>query len=260
MTSIVILVILLVNHQELSSNCQRIAPGCVATLNFGIIVSVSTNLLRLHCIHLVPIMALQPSLRPLIIAGSHDAPHTLDIFLDYVCPFSAKIALAIDSILVPLFAKGGKYDGKVKVIFRNQVQPWHASSTWVHESGLAVARVSPENFWPFSLALFKRQGDFFDIPTSSLTPIQVRQKLAALAAEVIGGNSQDAVLNLITLKSSPNGGVDVTDDLKYTIKFSRQNGIHVSPTVLWDGLVANEISSSWGEKEWTEFLEKKVAV
>jgi len=50
-------------------------------------------------------MALQPSLRPLIIAGSHDAPHTLDIFrkainrsiwnrltqryisVDYVCPF-----------------------------------------------------------------------------------------------------------------------------------------------------------------------------
>jgi hypothetical protein len=25
-------------------------------------------------------MALQPSLRPLIVAGRHDAPHTLDIF------------------------------------------------------------------------------------------------------------------------------------------------------------------------------------
>lgn len=28
-------------------------------------------------------MALQPSLRPLIIAGSHDAPHTLDVFRKY---------------------------------------------------------------------------------------------------------------------------------------------------------------------------------
>ena len=35
-------------------------------------------------------------------------------------------------------APGGQYDGKVKVIFRNQVQPWHASSTFVHEAGLAV--------------------------------------------------------------------------------------------------------------------------
>ena len=82
---------------------------------------------------------------------------------------------------------------------------------------------------------------------------------------------------LLKLKSTPNGGVAVTDDLKYTstsmklvqwitsekersVKFSRQNGIHVSPTVLWDGLVANEISSSWGEKEWNGFLEAKVRV
>ena len=45
-----------------------------------------------------------------------------------------------------------------------------------------------------------------------------------------------------------------------SVKFSRQNGIHVSPTVLWDGIVANEISSSWGDKEWAEFLEKNVTV
>ncbi|KAJ6499693.1 hypothetical protein C8R47DRAFT_1111428 [Mycena vitilis] len=207
-------------------------------------------------------MALQPSLRPLVIAGTFDAPHTLDIFLDYVCPFSAKIALVIESVLVPLLGPGGRYHGKAKVIFRPQVQPWHASSTFVHEAGLAVARVSPESFWPFSLALFKRQGEYFDIPTSTLTPLQIREKLAALAGDVVpvptdaAGNFAD----LLVLKSSPNGGNSVTDDLKYTIKFSRQNGIHVSPTVLWDGLVANEISSSWGEKEWSDFLDAKVTV
>ncbi|KAJ7668148.1 hypothetical protein B0H17DRAFT_1088276 [Mycena rosella] len=205
-------------------------------------------------------MALQPSLRPLVIAGTFDAPHTLDIFLDYVCPFSAKISLAIDSVLVPLLGPGGKYHGKVKAIFRPQVQPWHASSTFVHEAGLAVARASPESFWPFSLALFKRQGEYFDIPTSTLTPLQIREKLAALAAEVIPANATGDFAELLLLKSSPNGGNAVTDDLKYTIKFSRQNGIHVSPTVLWDGLVANEISSSWGEKEWTDFLAAKVAL
>lgn len=60
--------------------------------------------------------------------------------MDYVCPFSAKIALTIDSVLKPLFDAGGQYAGKVKVIFRNQVQPWHASSTFVHEAGLSVRR------------------------------------------------------------------------------------------------------------------------
>ncbi|TFK94259.1 hypothetical protein K466DRAFT_561218 [Polyporus arcularius HHB13444] len=206
-------------------------------------------------------MALQPSLQKgLVIAGKYDAPHTLEVFLDYVCPFSAKISLAIDSVLRPLFAPGGKYDGKVKVIFRNQVQPWHGSSTFVHEAGIAVARIAPEDFWKFSLALFKRQGEYFDIPTSTLTPVQIRENLAKLVAETIGADKAAQFGDLLTLKSTPNGGVAVTDDLKYTIKYSRQNGIHVSPTVLWDGLIANEVSSSWGEKEWTEFLTKKVTV
>ncbi|KAJ7098604.1 hypothetical protein B0H15DRAFT_1005059 [Mycena belliarum] len=205
-------------------------------------------------------MALQPTLRSLIIAGTHDAPHTLEIFLDYVCPFSAKISLVIDSVLLPLLGPGGKYHGKVKAIFRPQVQPWHASSTLVHEAGLAVARASPDSFWSFSLALFKHQDEYFDIPTSTLTPLQIREKLAALAAEVIPAGATGSFADLLLLKSSANGGNAVTDDLKYTIKFSRQNGIHVSPTVLWDGLIANEISSSWGKKEWTDFLAAKVVL
>lgn len=204
-------------------------------------------------------MALPPTLQPLLIVGSPDAIHTLDIFLDYVCPFSAKMARTIDNVLKPLFDKGGDYAGKVKVIFRPQVQPWHATSTLVHEFALAVIRVSPENFWRFSLLLFENQEKFFDIPTSSMTPIQIRNQLASLSAQW-QVTSESAVSKFETLlaHNSPNGGTAVTDNLKYTIKFSRQNGIHVSPTVLWDGLVVNEISSGWGEKEWKNFLMTKV--
>ncbi|KAI0254808.1 hypothetical protein BJV78DRAFT_1183041 [Lactifluus subvellereus] len=206
-------------------------------------------------------MALQPSLRPLLIAGGPDAPHTLDIFLDYVCPFSQKLSVAIDTIVKPLVERKGKYEGKIKIIFRNQVQPWHGSSTFTHEAGLAVARVTPEKFWPFSLQLLQRQEEYYDIPTSALTPVQIRDKLASLYAETgVSNDKVEAFRELLKLKSTPNGGVSVTDDLKYTIKFSRQNGVHVSPSVLWDGILANEISSSWGEVEWTQFLAQKVAV
>lgn len=224
-------------------------------------------------------------------------------------PSSAKLSLAIDSVLKPLFDAGGKYEGKVKAIIRLQVQPWHSSSTLTHESALAVG-IFPSTwcnvptfdrscaplliisgpiafrwvsfvghetlvvhiFWQ----LFKRQGEFFDIPTSTLTPVQIRENLAQVAAQVIPSNAMDEFRELLKLKGSPNGGVAVTDDLKYTsayffiicvqsdsvavVKFSRQNGVHVSPTVLWDGLVAGEISSSWGEKEWDEFLAAKVIV
>jgi len=203
-------------------------------------------------------MALQPSFRPFVL-GKFVAPHTLDIFLDYVCPFSAKMTLAINSVLKPLL-EGGKYDGKVKAIIRLQVQPWHSASTLVHEAAIAVACVTPEKFYEFHLALMKAQQDYFDIPSSQRTPVQTREKLVELATPIIGSDKVEVLKSLLQHKTSPNGGTDVTDDLKYTIKFSRQNGIHVSPTVLWDGLVANEISSGWGEKEWTGFLEAKVVV
>ena len=81
---------------------------------------------------------------------------------------------------------------------------------------LQVARVAPEEFWKFSLALFKIQGDYFDIPTSTLTPLQIREKLAALVAETVGADKSAQFQDLLALKGSPNGGVAITDDLKYT--------------------------------------------
>lgn len=62
-------------------------------------------------------MALQPSLNPLLVVGNPAAPHTLEFFLDFVCPFSRKSAVnGIDAVLKKnLLAAGGKYDGQVKV-------------------------------------------------------------------------------------------------------------------------------------------------
>jgi len=205
-------------------------------------------------------MALQPSLRSQVVIGPYDALHTLDMFLDYVCPFSAKIANKVETILKPLLGPGSKYEGKVKVIIRLQVQPWHSSSTLTHEAGLAALRVSPENFWRFSLELFKQQEDYFDIPSQDLSPRQIREKLAQLASNVLPPNALAEFRDLLTLKGSLNGGTGVTDDLKYNIKISRQNSIHVSPTVMWDGLIANEVSSGWEQKNWVDFFEQKVAV
>ena len=40
-----------------------------------------------------------------------------------------------------------KYKSKVEIIFRQIVQPWHPSSTLVHEAGVAVLQTDPEKFW-----------------------------------------------------------------------------------------------------------------
>lgn len=207
-------------------------------------------------------MALQPSLAPLVVAGDLNASHTLDIFLDYTCPFSAKMALnGIQTVLKPKLSAGGEYAGKVKVIFRPQVQPWHSTSTLTHEAALAVLRAAPEKFWEYSIALFKKQGDYFDAATLHQTTAQIRDNLIKLAQTIISPEDVEKVKGLLKLgEAHPNAGTGVVDDLKYTIKFSRQNSIHVSPTVLFDGLVANEISSGWGEEEWSKWLGAKVQV
>lgn len=42
-----------------------------------------------------------------------------------------------------------KYGDKVQVLFRQQVQPWHPSSTLVHEAAVGVVQLGG-GFWEFS--------------------------------------------------------------------------------------------------------------
>jgi hypothetical protein len=95
--------------------------------------------------------------------------------VDYVCPFSAKMARALDGVLKPLVDAGGPYAGKLKVIFRPQVQPWHASSTLVHEAGIAVARTAPEAFWPFSLAVCSLRSCWTTRPDAATSSSKTRR-------------------------------------------------------------------------------------
>lgn len=43
-----------------------------------------------------------------------------------------------------------KYANKVQILFRQQIQPWHPSSTLVHEAGVAVLKLDEGKFWEFS--------------------------------------------------------------------------------------------------------------
>ena len=62
-----------------------------------------------------------------------------------------------------------------------------------------------------------RQEEFYDIPTSKLTPLQVREQLADIAAKSgLDESELKAFKEALVLKSTPNGGTSVTDALKYT--------------------------------------------
>ncbi|KAG0311071.1 hypothetical protein BGZ99_010406 [Dissophora globulifera] len=76
-------------------------------------------------------MALPPQYAGHRLSGAADAPHSLEFYLDYVCPFSAKIWNQVYNHVLPWLEK--EHPGRVQVIFRNQIQPWHPASTLTAE-------------------------------------------------------------------------------------------------------------------------------
>ncbi|EAT88348.1 thioredoxin-like fold-containing protein [Parastagonospora nodorum] len=209
-------------------------------------------------------MALAPKFAGQKLASSSIQPkavHTLELYLDYVCPFSQKMFKTVynTNLRQTLLEK---YGDRVVTIFRQQIQPWHPSSTLVHEAGYAVQKVDPTRFYDFSAALFHQQKEFFDVNVVNETRNATYKRLAKIAGSV--GIDEKKVYSLLEISDKPtedgglNTGNGVTDDVKIQVKANRLTGVHVTPTVVFDGVVNNEISSGWTEAQWEEWLEKNV--
>lgn len=115
-----------------------------------------------------------------------------------------------------------KYSHKVSIIFRQQIQPWHPSSTLTHEAGAAVLKLAPEKFWPFSAALFERQKEFFDVNVVKESRNETYKRLAKVAAGV--GVDEGKVTELLFVGDKPgeggslNIGNGVTSDVTLMVK------------------------------------------
>lgn len=187
--------------------------------------------------------------------------HILEIYLDYCCPFSAKIFKTLTDVVVPAIKANHDWSASLNFIFRQQVQPWHPSSTLMHEAALAVMRVAPDRFWPFSAELFAAQDGFFDVNVVNETRNATYRRLAKVAAKA--GVNEDKVYSLLEIPEKPgpdgalNAGNQVTNDLKVITKMNRLIGIHVTPTVVYDGVV-QDVSSGWDGDQWKEWLTKNV--
>lgn len=188
-------------------------------------------------------------------------PHTIELYLDYVCPFSAKQFKTFYTEVVPLIKQNYQVPG-VRVIFRQQIQPWHPSSTLVHEAGAAVLKVAPAKFWEFSAELFDKQKEYFDVNVVHEARNDTYKRLAKLAGSV--GVDEKQIYELLEVgdKADKDGALNignkVTDDVKYMVKANRLTGVHVTPTVLFNGTMENSISSSWTKDQWEEWLVKNV--
>ncbi|KJZ76981.1 hypothetical protein HIM_03858 [Hirsutella minnesotensis 3608] len=188
--------------------------------------------------------------------------HTLEFYADYCCPFSAKMFRTLTGVVAPAVRANQAWADGLTVVFRQQVQPWHPSSTLMHEAALAVLRLAPDRFWAFSAALFERQTEYFDVNVVDKPRNKTYGRLAKLAAETVGVKEDD-VYALLEVSNKPsddgslNVGNAVTNDLKLLTKMNRVVGVHVTPTVVFDG-VLHDISSSWTGDQWNEWLTKNV--
>lgn len=125
----------------------------------------------------------------------------------------------LHSSILPLVPQ--KYPSRLSIIFRQQIQPWHPSSTLVHEAGAAVLRLAPDKFWDFSAKLFEQQKDFFDVYVVNETRNETYRRLAKIAGEV--GVDEGEVYGLLEVRDkevdgSANVGNKVTDDVKLMVK------------------------------------------
>ncbi|KAI5284463.1 autophagy- protein 2 [Ascosphaera aggregata] len=134
--------------------------------------------------------------------------------------FSAKQFETFYTSVKPLI--DSKYSSRVQVIFRPHIQPWHPSSTLVHEAAVAVLKVDSTKFWEFSHALFKDQEAYFDESVVNETRNQTYARLAKLAASV--GVDEKEVYDTLVISDKPgpdgslNSGNGVINDLKQIIK------------------------------------------
>ena len=183
-------------------------------------------------------------------------PTTLSFWIDYACPFSARLFKRMYEDVMPHYA-----GLNIRFEFYHQVQPWHVASGIMHETSLAVAEVCGEEaFWQFSKELFEKRESFTDIYTFDATRHELTEDI--LNQCLLGQSEEDfekvrkyARLNKET--EDKNGGTLVTQQMKFHIKLGRQLGIHVSPTCRLNGLVC-DTSSSWTLKEWKAFLDPYV--
>jgi hypothetical protein len=176
---------------------------------------------------------------PLVWGHGH---RVFEVFLEPTCPFSAKALGKLDDLLV----QAG--EDLITIKIRLQSQPWHMYSGVIVRCILAASTLEAG-----------RQA--------------AKAVLAGVAAHRAefefdshcGGPNLDATPNDIIARIENYSGVklaeafaipDLDREIKWHCRYARQNGIHVSPTFMIDGMVQADMSSGDTVSDWVSRLLK----
>ena len=164
-------------------------------------------------------------------------PRVFEVFLEPTCPFSVKTFGKLDELL----AQAG--EDRITVEIRLHSQPWHMYS------GVVVRCIIAASTLEGGKEVAKR----------------VMAAVAAHREEFefdhhCGGANLCATPNDIIARIERYSGVqlaaafaisDLDREIKWHCKYARQNGIHVSPTFMIDGIVQPDMSSGDPVSDWT---------
>jgi hypothetical protein len=211
-----------------------------------------------------------PLVHPGLRMGNTSSGVTCEVFVDFTCPYSRIMV----QTLFPLMAD---FTDKMVFIFHNVLQPWHHQSLWLHESSFAVKLLYPNHELAYWEALFADAPNWYDKEIYGLTRAEFYAKIAAFAADIVvkeeGGDVKEIegkILQYLIPPMQAGGnfpeeakklGAGPKDDenavfalTRQIVKFQRKRGVHVTPTVFFNGIEQSSISSRWTAKEWKKFL------
>jgi hypothetical protein len=169
-------------------------------------------------------------------------PRVLELFLEPTCPFSGRAFGKLDDLL----AHAG--EDRVTVKVRLHSQPWHMYSGVIVRCILAAS----------TLAAGKTAAK------SVMAAVAAHREEFEFERHCRGVNL-DATPNDIIARIERYSGVpfaaafaipDLDREIKWHCKYARQNGIHVSPTFMIDGLVQADMSSGDTVADWAARLLK----
>ena len=163
-------------------------------------------------------------------------PDVFEVFIEPTCPFSVKAFSKLDELL----AQAG--EDRITIKIRLQSQPWHMYS------GVIVRCI---------LAASTLEGGKAAAKTVMTAVAAHREEFEF--DHHCGGANLNATPNDIIARIEGYSGVklaeafaipDLDREIKWHAKYARQNGIHVTPTFMVDGLVQSDMSSGDPVQAW----------
>jgi len=168
-------------------------------------------------------------------------PRQFEMFLEPTCPYSVRAYGKIDETLALVG------EDRVTISIRLQSQPWHMYSGVITRCILAASTL-PEGKAAAravmsAVAAHREEFEFArhcDGPNMDATPRDIIARLESYSG-----------IALAEAFAIPN----LDREIKWHCKYARQNGIHVSPTFMVDGLVQADMSSGDAVPDWVARLQ-----